>query len=130
MSTQLRDPEPALRYAAPVFCVTDMAEAMAYFTERLGFRLQGKAGDPPSWASMERDGIELMLVRGDYPAPAQDWAAYLYVRDADALYEELRQRGADLLGPPVDKPYHNREFEARLPDGRLLAFGGELAPQR
>jgi hypothetical protein len=26
-----------------------------------------------------RDGVELMVVAGDYPAPAQDWAAYLYV---------------------------------------------------
>lgn len=42
----------------------------------------------------------------------------------DPLHREFLARGADLLGAPVDKPYGCREFEVRLPDGRLLAFGG------
>jgi uncharacterized glyoxalase superfamily protein PhnB len=112
--------------AAPVFCVTDMAGTMAYMSECLGFRVQGIFGDPPAWASLRRDGIEIMLSAGDHPAPVRSWAAYLYIRDADALYRELSERGADLVGPPQDMPYGCREFEARLPDGRRLAFGADL----
>ena len=114
-----------LRFAAPVFCVADIATTLAYFQDRLGFTMQGSAGDLPSWASMQRDGVEIMLVCGDYPAPASDWAAYIYVEDADALHADLKARGADLLSGPVNKPYGCREFEARLPDGRLLAFGAQ-----
>ena len=116
----------ALRSSAPVLCVSDIGTMLAYFEQRLGFRRQGSAGEMPSWASLQRDGVEIMLVCGDYPAPAADWAAYVYVTDADALYGEMKARGADLLGAPVDKPHGCREFEARLPDGRLLAFGADL----
>ena len=113
----------SLRSAAPVLCVTDVATMLRYFERQLGFRMQDSAGDLPSWASMQRDGVEIMLVCGDYPSPAADWAVYVYVTDADALYAELKERGADLVGEPTDKPYGCREFEVRLPDGRLLAFG-------
>jgi uncharacterized glyoxalase superfamily protein PhnB len=115
-----------LRCAAPVLCVSDMQAMMQHFEHQLGFRMQGSAGDLPSWASMQRDSVEIMLVCGDYPAPAADWAAYVYVEDADALYAELTDRGADLVAQPTDKPYGCREFEVRLPDGRLLAFGSNL----
>jgi hypothetical protein len=111
---------------APVLCVSAIKPVIDYMVERLGFRLGGTAGDLPSWASLARDGVEIMLVCGDYPAPARDWAAYLYVKGVDALYAEFTARGADVIGPPQNKPYNNREFEVRLPDGRLLAFGADI----
>ena len=116
MPDEDRPSGPALTFSAPVFRVSDMEAAMAYLTDRLGFRVQGRAGDPPDWVSMMRDSVEIMLVRGDDPPPPQDWAAYIYVKDVDALYAELETRGADLLGPPTDQPYNNREFEVRLPE--------------
>lgn len=114
---------PRIVSSAPVLCVSVIMPLIEYLVDKLGFALQGKAGDPPSWASLQRDGVELMLVCGDYPPPAQDWAAYLYVKNVDALYHEFLARGADVLKPPQDKPYNSREIEVRLPDGRLLAFG-------
>lgn len=115
-----------LRNAAAVLCVTDIGRILPCFRDQLGFRVQGSAGDLPSWASLERDGVEIMLVCGDYPVPAADWAVYIYVDDADLLSAEFRERGADLVGPPADKPYGCREFEVRLPDGRLIAFASEI----
>jgi uncharacterized glyoxalase superfamily protein PhnB len=115
---------PKVVAAAPVLCVTASAPIIAYLVDKLGFTVQGQAGDPLRWASLHRNGVELMVVCGNYPAPAQDWAAYLYVKNVDALYAEFVARGADVLGPPQDKPYNNREIEVRLPDGRVLAFGG------
>lgn len=114
---------PQILSSAPVLCTTAINPLIEYLVEKLGFALQGQAGDPPSWASLHRDGVEIMLICGNYPAPAQDWAAYLYVTNVDALYEEFIARGADLPGPPRDKPYNSREIEVRLPDGRVLAFG-------
>ena len=115
-----------LRHAASVLCVNDIRTILAYFEGPLGFRLEGSAGELPSWASVQRDSIEIMLVCGNYPAPAADWAVYVYVTDADALHAEFKANGADLVADPVDKPYGCREFEVRLPDGRLLAFGADI----
>ena len=126
MTTLAATNEPTMFDVAPVLCVTKVREAMDYFVDRLGFRVEGTAGDLPSWASLRRDGIAIMLVCGNYPPPAQDWAAYIYVRNVDALYAEFQRRGAVLTGPPQDKPYRNREIEARLPDGRLIAFGQDI----
>lgn len=117
----------ALLSVAPVLCVTDIPKTRDYLVQRLGFFEQGSAGDPPSWSSLCRNGVEIMLVCGDYPAPAKDWAAYFYVRGVDDLYADFKARGADIVAPPQNKPYGNREFEVRLPDGRLLAFGGDIS---
>lgn len=114
---------PQILSSAPVLCTTAINPLIEYLVEKLGFALQGQAGDPPSWASLHRDGFEIMLICGNYPVPAQDWAAYLYVTNVDALYEEFVARGADVPRLPQDKPYNSREIEVRLPDGRVLAFG-------
>jgi uncharacterized glyoxalase superfamily protein PhnB len=101
-----------------------------YFLTRLGFHPQGEftppGHDAPSWASVMRDGVEIMMLGGDYPEPAQDWAAYIWVDDADALYTDFTTAGADIVCPPADTFYKNREFQVRLPDGRLLAFAQSL----
>ena len=113
----------SLRAAAPVLCLRDIEPAIAFLVDGLGFALQGSVGQPPVWASLGRDGVELMLLGGDYPEPASDWAAYLYVEDVDGLHAEIAGRGVEVTAL-VDKPYGNREFETRMPDGRLIAFGG------
>ena len=115
-----------VRDVAVVLPVCESRSMISYFVDRLGFRLQGSVGDLPSWASLERDGCEVMIVCGNHGAPAADWAAYFYVDDADALYKEYIGRSADVSAQPTDKPYGLREFEVRLPDGRLLAFGGAI----
>jgi uncharacterized glyoxalase superfamily protein PhnB len=40
----------------------------------------------------------------------------------DALYERLRTEGFDISGPPVDKPWGERTFYARDPEGNHLEF--------
>ncbi len=111
---------------SPVWAVRDIAPMRDALVEQFGFHVQGEAGDPPVWTSVMRDVVEIMLIAGDHPQPAQDWAAYVFVDDVDALYEEALGRGAEICGPPADKPYNCREFAARLPDGRLIAFAGTM----
>lgn len=114
------------RSSATVLCVNAIQPMLNYFEERLGFRIEGTAGELPSWASLQRDGVEIMLACGHYPQPASDWAIYTYVDDVDALYAEYQDRGADIVSEPVDKGHGSREFEVRLPDGRLMAFGSAI----
>jgi catechol 2,3-dioxygenase-like lactoylglutathione lyase family enzyme len=91
----------------PNFIVKDLQAAIAYYRERLGFRLdfQGPA-DGPFWAGVSRDGIGIMLkaVAPDVlPSPnhtRHEWApadAHIYSTDPDALFNEFSRRGASFV---------------------------------
>ena len=55
-------------------------------------------------------------------------AAYLYVRDADALYEEWSRPGIGGHTHPVGPtPYRLREGSHTDPDGNLIRFGSPMA---
>ncbi len=108
------------------WCVCNLPVMRDYLRDRLGFKLQGeftpRGQSTPSWASLLFDKAEIMLLAGDYPEPAQDWAAYIWANDVDALFSTFSDAGADIKSPPVNKAYGNRELEVRLPDGRILVF--------
>ena len=124
---------PTLRSVAPVLHCADLACIRDMLVEQLGFVVTGSAGNPPSWASLARDSVELMLVAASAPAHPRDWAAYVHVTGVDALYEEFERNGARFKGPPENQPYRSRDFDVILPDGRSLVFGESIreeSPQR
>ena len=54
-------------------------------------------------------------------------SAYLYVRDADALYEEWTRPGiAGHTHPPGPTPYKLREGSHVDPDGNVIRFGSPM----
>ena len=119
---------------SPVLLVADVTKAADYFTTALGFRVPYMWGDPPHFCIPERDGLTVMLnqVRpGDPVHPNSDlqgrYDVYFNVDDADALYEELRGNGADIVCAPEDQPYYMREFQVRDLDGHLLAFRHDIS---
>jgi len=83
----------------------------------------------------QRDGLTIMLdqtrdasvIRPNGKACDDDpWDAYVWVKDADALYAEVKPRGAIIAYEPVLKEgYGNREFGVRDLDGYLIAFGSD-----
>ena len=85
--TGMRRPDPKtrqLRRFSPIFGVRDLAAALAHYAS-LGFRTSAY-DDADYYGFADRDGTGLHLaLRESDTHPA---AAYLYVRDADALYEE------------------------------------------
>ena len=121
--------------AAPVLGVPSVAEAADYFEKVLGFEcpggLYGGDGEPPVYAVMRRGGSEVHLqirrrtvfagARGSFEGDA-----YLFVEDVDALFEELKGRGASVLRPPMDEPYGLRDFTIETPDGHRLTFATNL----
>lgn len=112
----------------PFMHVPDLAAALDYFSELLGFAVLYRQS---GYAYVEREGcgIRLMQSDGDQGAPPGNrrFAYYIDVRDVDALYEELKPKldrlpKGDVFGP-VDQPYGQRELLILAPDGNLLAFG-------
>jgi Ser/Thr protein kinase RdoA (MazF antagonist) len=120
-------PSTRLTQFAPIFPVADLRRALAHY-ESLGFEtLAYEGGDEYGFA--ERDGVGLHLAAStDTHHPhAERGTAYLYVENADALYEEWGRPGiAGTTRPPGDTPYKLREGSHVDPDGNLIRFGSSL----
>jgi catechol 2,3-dioxygenase-like lactoylglutathione lyase family enzyme len=119
---------------ATVLLVEDVARAMAYYRDALGFAVGAYDENPGHYGYAERDGCHLHFARFDDARPMPNhqavppdmFDAYFWVDNVDATYAEVVARGAQLLHGPVDQGYGLREFRVQDPDGYILAFGRDL----
>jgi DNA-binding MarR family transcriptional regulator len=112
-----------LRQFSPIFPVRDLAAALAHYA-KLGFRTFADDGGG-DYGFANRDGLSIHLALEPEHDPA---STYLYVRDADALFEEWSQPGLGGLTRPVNlMPYGLREGSHVDPDGNEIRFGSEAA---
>jgi uncharacterized glyoxalase superfamily protein PhnB len=118
------------RDAATVFVVRDVGESVAHYRDVLGFHVEFTYGEPAFYAGVERGEVSIHLQAAtDTERQTGQAAIYIFVTAVDALYEELRSRGALVLGEPNDYSYGMRDFAIRDPDGNQLVFGMETMTQ-
>jgi catechol 2,3-dioxygenase-like lactoylglutathione lyase family enzyme len=132
------DPSIHLRSAVPTFMVDDVGATARWYAEHLGFRLAGAfpADEPYGYASIQRDGAEIMLLRLDgYRKPDLRplrpdgvWDAYVRMRGVAALYQTVEGRPF-VHQPLVKRPYGDWEFEVIDPNGYVIVFGGDVELQ-
>jgi uncharacterized glyoxalase superfamily protein PhnB len=122
-SFQEPDLEPAadhqLRKALPELPVVDVPAAIGYYQKVLGFEINYAQDD---LGVMYRDDVTVLLI----PRTSEHsgiGSCYAYIRNADALHEELTARGATVEGKPVSRPWGLRDFSVRDLDGNRLTFG-------
>ena len=132
--TQVNASRGELRGVAPVLLVTDVVRSAGYYADALGFAVPRMWGEPPRFCVPRRDNLAVMLNQvapGTVFRPNASYDgrydAYFYVTDADALFREFQDRGAEIVAAPDDEPYGMREFAVRDPDGHLLAFGQDIS---
>ena len=120
---------------APVLLVKDIQASVAFWRDRVGFDTDEIYGDPPNFAMPTRDGVTFMLVQvpeGTEAPPRTGVSsrrsnqAYVWVDDAEALYEELQGRGAPIDFTIYDTPWGTREFGIQDLDEHDIAFGQVL----
>lgn len=132
-----------LTQTIPAQPVADMAAAVAFYRDRLGFRA---AHTEDGFAVMVRDDAEVHLwLAGDESWRSRDAAdltekpvrsgaetflagtasCRIAVDDVDALYAEVAAPGVlhpTDKGHPVDTDFGTREFHTLDPDGNLVSF--------
>jgi catechol 2,3-dioxygenase-like lactoylglutathione lyase family enzyme len=115
-----------LTHFSPIFPVKDLQRALAHY-ESLGF-VTHAYGDGDEYGYADRDGIGLHLAVGHGHDPgAEGIETYLYVEDADALYDEWTRAGIGGITRHVrDTPYQLREGAHIDPDGNVIRFGSPL----
>jgi DNA-binding MarR family transcriptional regulator len=121
-----RRPPRQFRQFSPIFPVRDMTAALAHYAA-LGFDAFPYEGED-GYGFADRDGIGLHLTADPGHDPAHSHAsAYLYVRDADALYAEWSRPGIGGQTLAVcSTPYQLREGAHIDPDGNLIRFGSPI----
>jgi uncharacterized glyoxalase superfamily protein PhnB len=119
----------SLRAAAAVFPVSDVGTSLAHYRDALGFEVEFTYGEPLAYAGVERGGAAIHLqAGGDTQRRPGQAAIYVFVTGVDALYEELRSRGARILVEPKTYDYGMRDFAIIDPDGNQLTFGEASSP--
>ena len=124
-----RRPNRQLRHFSPVFPVRNLAAALAHYSA-LGFDTFAYS-DGNEYGFANREGIGLHLSTDPELDPARNrTSTYLYVRDADALYEEWSRPGVGGRTLPVGPtPYELREGSHLDPDGNLIRFGSPMSTE-
>ena len=133
----------AVRFAAvvPQFTVPDLVRTVEYYRDVLGFEIDGYwdgeritrgAERPPVFAIVSRDDVQIFFNRADRSNVRTGRArgaydAYVRVRGIDALAEELRESGADVVEGPEDRPHGQRELVVRDCNGLIVAFGEDAS---
>ena len=104
--------------------VSDIPAAVDFYTTRLGFSLGFTWGDPPTFAGVILDKVQMFLHKGT-PEP-KGCAVYFLVGDADMLYEFHRANGVDVAMEIGDREYGIRDYVVRDLHGYYLTFGHHL----
>jgi uncharacterized glyoxalase superfamily protein PhnB len=106
----------------PEIPVTDMAAALAYYRDQLGFGIDWSAEDI-GLACASRGDTRIFLTTAEYRAhsgvrgPVLLWLNLDNRGQVDALYSQWHAAGATIEAPPELQPYKLYEFFAQDPDG-------------
>ncbi|HZF89316.1 VOC family protein [Streptomyces sp.] len=97
---------------------TDPERSRTFYGERLGLAVYREFGTGPERGTVYFLGggfLELSGRSGTPPSPAV--RLWLQVADVHAAHEELRERGVEVVRPPVREPWGLVEMWIADPDG-------------
>jgi catechol 2,3-dioxygenase-like lactoylglutathione lyase family enzyme len=107
--------------------VEDIRAAIDFYVNKLGFVEAFTWGDPPTFAGVNLDKVQIFLAKGTAPPSHPDTAeAYFRVADVDQLYAFHRANGVEIAVAIDDRPYGLRDYSVRDLDGHYLVFGQHL----
>jgi catechol 2,3-dioxygenase-like lactoylglutathione lyase family enzyme len=107
----------------PILGTRDIQRAIAFYTQRLGFKLAfGDKADPPNYVGFRRDAVELHM-QFQFEHEMGTIRLRFLVDDPDALFSEYRQRGVECNPNSVhDTSWGTREFALYDLDRNALTF--------
>ena len=115
--------ENRFEVVVPILTVKDMAASIDYYVAKLGFEKKWEWGNPPDFACVRRQQVELFLSLNPQGGP-RTWLS-IFVQDVDALYETYKKVGAIISKPPADYPWGMREMTVEDLDGHSFRMGSD-----
>jgi catechol 2,3-dioxygenase-like lactoylglutathione lyase family enzyme len=105
---------------APVLLVPDVPATAAFYRKTLGFKSDPGA-ETAEYAVVWRDNAALHFARGEHPP--RGVRLFFWVRDVNALYEEVIRQGVPIDVPIDTRPYGIRDFSIRDPNDVVVVLG-------
>jgi uncharacterized glyoxalase superfamily protein PhnB len=112
-------PRLMMRKVMPELPLDDVPAGVRHYRDVLGFVVNYEQHDI---GVLDRDEVRILLVART-PHHSGIGSAYFYVRDVDALYSELLQKGADVQAEPISQSWGLREFSVLDVERNRLTFG-------
>jgi predicted enzyme related to lactoylglutathione lyase len=101
----------------------DFERSCRFYAESLGLHVYRE------WDSGATRGVVFFLGGGflelsgsSRTGASESVDLWLQVRDVDALGDELKEAGVDIIEPPTDKPWGLREMQIQDPDGLRIVM--------
>jgi catechol 2,3-dioxygenase-like lactoylglutathione lyase family enzyme len=111
---------PAQFYqGAPLLLVPDVLATADYYRQALGFRSDPGAATP-EYSVVWRDNAAVHLAKGEKPPTGV--RIFFWVKDVNALYQDVLAQGVPIATPIATRPYGIRDFAIQDPNGILLVF--------
>jgi predicted enzyme related to lactoylglutathione lyase len=118
---------------APYFLVDDVVATANFYRDKLGFQYDRFWGEPPCFCMVHRSSVTIMLKQGENGAmrpngvdEREAWDAYVWVDDADGLYEEFKNKGVKIARAICDQEYGCRDFDIEDCNGYRICFGHDI----
>jgi catechol 2,3-dioxygenase-like lactoylglutathione lyase family enzyme len=104
---------------APILCVKDMSQSLAFYVNILGFKNADWGND--NFTSINRDNTGLYLCKGGQGSSGT-WVWIGFDGDIFSLYQNLKSKGVTIKLPPTNFSWAY-ELQVQDPDGHILRFG-------
>ena len=105
---------------APVLLVPDVPATAAFYRQILGFK-SDPGSETPEYTVVWRDNAALHFAQGERSPTGV--RLFFWVKDVNALYEDVVRRGIAIDVPIGTRPYGIRDFSIRDPNGVMVVLG-------
>ena len=115
----------------PQMVVPDVVKAAEFYCDKLGFELLGYFLDPPVYAMVRRNDVEIHFGKGDGDEIKTNELVrrglghdvYIIVSDIEGVYRELTEAGVEVVEGPIKRVYGSIEVVAKDCYGFKIVFG-------
>jgi uncharacterized glyoxalase superfamily protein PhnB len=113
-----------------ILIVKDVTISAEYYRDKLGFTIIELQTKPNGFAMVKRNEFILMFVNAPPEKITPNWKivdktsnVYFWVDDAETLYKEFIDNGANIDYSLYNTPYGMKEFGISDPDEYDISFG-------
>lgn len=109
----------------PVLEYEDINAAISWLTDKLGFTERWRAGVHRAQLSFADSAI--VVTEANPAKPIAKTNIMIRVKNIAPYYERAQKQGAEILRPPSDFPYGERQYTVRDIGGHIWTFSQTIA---